>query len=162
MGAMARGDESSDLGAVLGLDAALVALRASGAGVWVWDAAGGVVTWDDRMAELCGLAPGEFGSSFDAWMATVHPDDVPLVQAAVADAMERAAPYAFEHRTVWPDGTERWLECRGEVTTDESGAATGTVGCAFDVTGRKAAARRLESGNNWRNCLMPHRRKPTA
>ena len=144
MGPMARGDGPRDHGAALGLDAALVALRASGAGVWVWDAADGVVNWDDRMGALCGLAPGEFGGSFEAWLATVHPDDAPHVQAAVADAMERLAPYSFEYRTVWPDGTERWLECRGEVTTDASGAATGTVGCAFDVTGRRQAARRVE------------------
>ncbi|MCW9729985.1 PAS domain-containing protein, partial [Proteus mirabilis] len=46
--------------------------------------------------------------------------------------------YQFEHRAMWPDGTVRWLECRGEVLVDPDGSPAGTVGCAVDVTGRKA------------------------
>src|SRR5690606_12519066 len=46
---------------------------------------------------------------------------------------------AVEHRVVWPDGTERWLECRGQALTDAAGEPTGAVGCAFDITERKAA-----------------------
>jgi serine phosphatase RsbU (regulator of sigma subunit) len=41
------------------------------------------------------------------------------------------------HRTTWPDGSIRWIECRGRVTVDEEGAPTGTVGVAIDVTDRE-------------------------
>ena len=36
----------------------------------------------------------------------------------------------------WPDGTVRWIEAHGKVTTDEQGNPTGTIGCVRDITDR--------------------------
>ncbi len=105
--------------------------------MWAWDIASGVVQWDATMEGLCGLEPGAFGSTYDAWLATLHPDERATVTALVEQAVADRTAYAVEHRVVWPDGTERWLECRGRVLTDAAGAPTGTVGCAFDITERK-------------------------
>src|SRR4051794_38676634 len=88
------------------------------------------------MEELCGLEPGTFGSTFEAWRETLHPDERERILAVVEAAIERRGSYEFSHRAVWPDGTERWLECRGQVTTSPDGTFTGTVGCAVDVTDR--------------------------
>jgi serine phosphatase RsbU (regulator of sigma subunit) len=86
---------------------------------------------------LCGLSPGDFGATYEAWLATLHPDEVEGILAQVEDAIARRGSYHFEHRTIWPDGSVRWLECRGQVTTDEEGNFTGTVGCAVDITDRR-------------------------
>ncbi|HKY16295.1 MAG TPA: SpoIIE family protein phosphatase [Microthrixaceae bacterium] len=114
-------------------------LAASRIGTWRWDAATGVVRWDETLERLSGLEPGGFGSNFEAWIETLHPDEVDSILAKVNDAIERRGSYHFEHRTRWPDGSEHWLECRGQVTTDDAGAFTGTVGCAVDVTDRRRA-----------------------
>ncbi|HEY6531552.1 MAG TPA: SpoIIE family protein phosphatase [Acidimicrobiales bacterium] len=120
-------------------DAAASALDASGTGVWVWDADTGLVVWDDNLEALCGLAPGEFGGTYDAWVASLHPDDREGVIAVIAGAFASGHDYQFEYRVAWPDGTVRWLECRGRVTADATGRATGTIGSVVDVTDRKAA-----------------------
>ncbi len=112
------------------------ALAASGTGTWRWDAASGVVIWDVTLERLAGMGPGEFRATFEAWKDTLHPDEVDDILAKVDDAILRRGGYHFEHRTIWPDGSVRWLECRGEVTTDADGNITGTVGCAVDVTER--------------------------
>jgi serine phosphatase RsbU (regulator of sigma subunit) len=115
----------------------LDALAASGTGTWRWDASTGEVAWDETLEALSGLPPGGFGRTFDAWKGTLHPEEIEWILAQVNDAIERRGSYHFEHRTIWPDGTERWLECRGQVTVDEAGAFTGTVGIAVDITDRR-------------------------
>ena len=92
----------------------LETLAASGTGTWRWDVSTGEVAWDVTLEALSGLPPGGFGRTFDAWMGTLHPDEVDSILAQVNDAIERRGSYHFEHRTIWPDGTERWLECRGQ------------------------------------------------
>ncbi len=89
------------------------------------------------LEQLCGLAPGTFGATFEAWLETLHADDQIDVLALVQEALEQQTAYEFEHRVVWPDGSVRWLECRGQVVVDEHGESVGTVGCAIDITARK-------------------------
>jgi PAS domain S-box-containing protein len=125
-----RGPEGEEL---LGL------LAASGTGTWRWDATSGVVWWDETLEALSGLAPGTFGATYEAWLDTLHPDEVDGILAKVNEAIEHLAPYHFEHRSMWPDGSYRWLECRGQVTTDAEGSFSGTIGCAIDVTDRHRA-----------------------
>lgn len=120
------------------LDALRAALAAAGTGTWWWDLGSGHVRWDATMESLTGLGPGDFRGDLDAWLDTVHPDERAAVRGILEDAIERRDPYRFEHRAVWPDGTVRWLECRGEVVVDRDGRPVGTVGCAIDVTARKA------------------------
>ncbi|MBI2704793.1 MAG: SpoIIE family protein phosphatase [Actinobacteria bacterium] len=120
-------------------DGLRAALAAAGTGTWRWNAATGLVRWDPTLEALCGLEPGQFGATYEAWLATLHPDERAGILALVQEALDNRSAYRFEHRTIWPDGTVRWLECRGEVLTDAGGDAVGTVGCAVDITARKIA-----------------------
>ena len=118
------------------------ALAASGTGTWCWDAASGQVRWDSTLEALSGLPPGGFAATFEAWLETLHPEEIDSILAKVNYAIERRSSYHFEHRTIWPDGTVRWLECRGQVTVDAAGNFTGTVGCAVDITDRRESEER--------------------
>ena len=134
--------EAEDLESSFVRDELKAALAASGTGTWCWDAASGRVRWDSTLEALSGLPPGGFGATFEAWLETLHPDEVDSILAQVNDAIERRSSYHFEHRTIWPDGTVRWLECRGQVTVDAAGNFTGTVGCAVDITERRESEER--------------------
>ncbi len=111
-----------------------LALDAGGLGTWRWDIASGVVDWDSRLEALHGLAPGEFDGTFEAYTARLHPEDAPAVLATVRDAVAERRSYIVNHRSVWPDGTVRWLQGKGTVITDAGGVVTGTIGCVADVT----------------------------
>jgi serine phosphatase RsbU (regulator of sigma subunit) len=69
----------------------------------------------------------------------LHHDDVEHTLSVVNDALANPGPYQMEHRVVWPDGTERWLLCRGRVRVGEDGAPIGTIGCTADITAEKEA-----------------------
>src|SRR3954471_19443611 len=99
--------------------------------------ASGSTTWDERLEEMHGLAPGGFGGTFEDWVAALHPDDREACIARVSQALEDPAPYILLHRTTWRDGSVHSIECRGTVLVDEDGRPTVTTGVALDVTGRE-------------------------
>ncbi len=91
------------------------------------------------MERLFGLEPGTFDGTYDAWVALLHPEDVHHSLGVLDQAVADQGSYAVEHRVVWPDGSEHWLQGRGKTTSDEAGNVTGTLGCSIDVTDRKLA-----------------------
>lgn len=111
-----------------------LALDAGGLGTWQWDIDSGVVQWDTRLEALYGLSPGEFDGTFEAYTARLHPEDAPTVLATVREAVAEKKPYIVYHRSVWADGTVRWLQGKGTVISDAAGRVTGTIGCVADVT----------------------------
>jgi PAS domain S-box-containing protein len=114
-----------------------LALDAGQLGTWTWDMAAGRTVWDERLEELHGLEPGGFGGTFEDWVEALHPDDRAECLARVEVALADPAPYILLHRTNLPDGSVRFIECRGTVLTDAEGNPTGTTGIAFDVTDRQ-------------------------
>jgi PAS domain S-box-containing protein len=116
-----------------------LALDAGRMGTWQWDMASGRVEWDARLEEIFGFPPGGFDGTYEAYVSRLHPDEREAVQSAVRAAVAEARPYTMDHRIVWPDGTVRWIQGRGDVTLDAAGNVTGTIGCVVDVTDRKLA-----------------------
>ncbi|MFC4784167.1 SpoIIE family protein phosphatase [Nocardioides sp. MAHUQ-72] len=109
---------------------------AAGLGSWHWDMVAGTNVWDEQLEAIYGMPPGGFDGTFEAWEATLHPDDHDRVLAVVQEAIEARSSYVLRNRMFWPDGTMRWIEAHGKVTTDEQGNPTGTIGCVRDVTER--------------------------
>lgn len=111
-----------------------LAHKAAQLGTWHWDMTAGTNVWDRRLEEIYGLPPGGFGGSFEAWRDTIHPDDVEEALEVVNRALAERSSYLLRNRIVRPDGTVRSIEAYGQVTTDEAGNPTGTIGCVRDVT----------------------------
>ncbi len=121
-----------------------LALDAGEFGTWRWDLASGAVVWDARLEALYGLVPGSFDGTFEAYRASLHPDDADAVLAAVEDAIANRSRYTVHHRIIWPDGSVHWLQGRGQVIEDDEGTVTGTIGCVVDVTEQLLAAEERE------------------
>lgn len=108
-------------------------------GTWDWNIATGELYWSERIAPLFGYPAGELDTSYDNFLAAVHPQDRPRVVAAVNACLESGCPYEIEHRCVWPDGTVRWLLERGDVVRAPDGAPAHMLGVVQDITQRKEA-----------------------
>lgn len=118
-------------------DHLLLALAAGRLGTWRWDIQTGETTWDHTAEAVFGLEPGGFDGTYDTWVSLLHPDDREATLARVADAIADKASYEVSHRVVWPDGSVHWLRGRGQVTLDQGGLVTGTIGCVGDDTLRR-------------------------
>ncbi len=113
-------------------------------GTWHWSALDGSNVWDEQMHHIYGLAPGGFDGTWDAWLATIHPEDRDEVMAVVQQAMDERSTYVLRHRIVRPDGRIRWIEAHGKVLVGADGEPAGTIGCLQDVTPRIRMERRQE------------------
>lgn len=110
----------------------------AGVGTWDCDIATGELHCSEPVVRLFGRAAETAGTTYETFLATVHPRDRAAVEAAVDAALTLGKPYDIEHRCLRPDGTVRWLRAQGRVTRDERGRPARMLGVVQDVTGRKA------------------------
>ena len=106
----------------------------AGMGSWDWDPASDRVEWSDALLRQFGLPPGS-ELDYATYHSLLHPDDVPLIETTLAEALRTGGSFSYTHRMYLMDRTtERIFECYGEVITDADGAPTRVLGTARDVT----------------------------
>jgi PAS domain S-box-containing protein len=114
-----------------------LALEAGQMGTWEWTVATNEVIWSPSLEAIHGLAPGTFAGTFAAYREDIHLEDREQVLGAIAETVERGEDHHVEYRIVRPDGGIRWVEGRGKLVRDASGAALRMIGVCMDVTERK-------------------------
>jgi diguanylate cyclase (GGDEF)-like protein len=115
----------------------------AGMGSWTWNVTEDVIEWSDTLLRLFGLEPGT-RLNFAGYRNLLHPDDVPMVESVVSEAMRELRPFAFTHRIrVGGAGTERVFECHGEVFADADGRPARLLGTARDITVQHRAQQEL-------------------
>lgn len=106
-------------------------------GNWEWDLKADHVEWSEELYRLFGLDPSHGPLTYADFLSRVHPEDRGMVDRTVRSSAQTLAPYEFDHRVVWPDGTVRWLQGRGKVEAGSNGKPIRMFGTAQDITGRK-------------------------
>jgi PAS domain S-box-containing protein len=115
------------------------ALESAGVGIWDMDYTTGVHRWSETLEAHYGLKPGTFGGTFAAFVERIHPDDRASVLETVGKAITAGGDFWVQNRTIWPDGTVRWLSGAGRVHRGPHGEPVRAVGITLDVTERKRA-----------------------
>jgi PAS domain S-box-containing protein len=116
-----------------------LALQNANVGIWDMDYTIGVLRWSETLEAHYGLQPGAFRGTFDAFVERVHPDDRKSVAETLGQAVQTGADFSIQNRSVWPDGTVRWLSGAGRIQLGEHGEPVRGVGISQDVTERKRA-----------------------
>jgi PAS domain S-box-containing protein len=112
-------------------------------GSWEWDIRRDAVTWSDELYRIFGREPESGAVDYASYLERLHPDDRAFVDSTVQRAVAERRPFAFEHRIVRPDGTERVLSSRGQVIV-EGDELVAMLGTAQDVTEQRHAERLRE------------------
>ncbi|WP_238412184.1 putative bifunctional diguanylate cyclase/phosphodiesterase [Saccharothrix deserti] len=103
-------------------------------GTWEWHIAEDRVVWSDTLLKMFGFPP-DTELDFDRYAELVHPDDLPMIQATLQEAMRSGAGFSYTHRMTLGDRrTERWFECFGEIAVGDDGAPVRVLGTAHDIT----------------------------
>ncbi len=105
-----------------------------GMGVWEWDLATNELLWDDWMYSLYGIDEFQFSGAYDAWVNSVHPDDINHAQMLLQKAITDTGKYDTEFRIVLPDGQIRHVKANAAVVKDETGNPTKVIGVNYDVS----------------------------
>jgi PAS domain S-box-containing protein len=121
------------------------AQRISHLGNWEWDIITNELLWSDEIYRIFGLAPKQFGATYESFLNSVHPDDREFVQQSVNEALYEGRPYDITHRVLLPDSTVRIVHEMGEVTFDNNGKPLKMVGTVHDITEIKRAEEELRT-----------------
>jgi signal transduction histidine kinase len=133
---------AADAKARLSEEQLAIAIDAAQLGRWDWEIATGTLNWSEgtrRMYEV----PLEGPVGVETFQRLVHPDDKPLIAAAMEDGMQ-GRPIDVQFRILFKDGRIRWIHSRGRTVSDERGRPMRIIGVKVDVTERKAAEQRLQ------------------
>ncbi len=114
-------------------------------GTWMWEIPSDRFTVDEGFAFFFGLdrQRGRTGLSIEEVVATVHPDDIDGLRAAIAEALGRGGTYSHEYRVRGLDGVYRWIEANGRVELDPDGTAARFPGVLRDISERREVQRAL-------------------
>jgi PAS domain S-box-containing protein len=106
-------------------------------GAWDWDIVNDRLYADARFAAMFGISPDDAasGTPQKRWVHAIHPDDRPMVEAAIINAL-KGSLYSIEYR-VATNGQVRWLYARGKCTMNAEGRAERFPGAIVDITHEK-------------------------
>jgi two-component system cell cycle sensor histidine kinase/response regulator CckA len=113
------------------------ALQSADVGIWDMDYTTGVLRWSEILESQYGLKPGTFAGTFEAFVERVHPDDQASTLDTLGNAMKAGAEFSVQNRSLWPDGTIRWLRGIGRIVLGGDGEPARGVGVSLDVTERR-------------------------
>ena len=123
------------------------AQRLARLGSWEWDIGADRTVWSDELYRIFGIAPQESESTYEGFLAHVHPDHRRQVQDAVSRALEGGEAFETEFDAVRPDGSTRTCLALGRVVRDGQGTPLRMHGTAQDVTEIKMTEAALRRAN---------------
>lgn len=102
------------------LDAAVFAdaLEAAEAGRWHWDLKTDELTWDTTMFHVFGISRGDFKPYYEGFESTVHPDDLPRLNAVIEACIKNRTRYRAVFRVIDDEGDIRYIYAAGKVASD--------------------------------------------
>ncbi len=115
-----------------------LALGGAGLGTWDWNVPSGVVTYNERWAEMLGYALAEVNPHLRTWERWVHPDDASRVAQRIEEHFAGRLPiHEVEYRLRHKDGHWVWVLEKGRVIERcPDGRPLRVCGTALDITDR--------------------------
>jgi PAS domain S-box-containing protein len=123
------------------------ALDAARMGTWVWSVNDNTLVWDQTLRQLFGLSPEQKVSSYEEFLALIHPEDRTFVAESVRRVLQEGGDLDYEFRVILPGGRVRWIADQGEVRRDEQGKPIYMGGVCTDVTERRMTEERLRQAH---------------
>lgn len=108
-------------------------------GSWETELSNFTVEWTEQTHQIFGTDPTSFLPTHKDFIALVHPQDRKEVDTAFKQSLTDKETHSIVHRIVRPDGTQRTVEERWSVFTDENGKAVRAVGACRDITDQQIA-----------------------
>lgn len=115
-----------------------LAVKSTAAGVWEWvNTKGGLVWWSPQYYQLLGYEDQEIKASYEAFLDSLHPDDMPRFMQTIKQHEADNLPYTIEHRLRKKDGSYCWFLATGQTQKDNEGKTLKIVGSIIDIDQKK-------------------------
>jgi PAS domain S-box-containing protein len=113
-------------------------------GSWELNLESNTLSWSDEVYRIFGLEPQQFESTYEAFLAAIHPDDRLAVDAAYSNSVRQGNDtYEIEHRVVRKSGEVRIVHEKCAHVRNQSGRIIRSIGMVHDITEQKKAEEAL-------------------
>jgi signal transduction histidine kinase len=119
-----------------------IATRAANAGVWEFRVATEESWWNETMYLIYGCSPETFQPTLAAATAMIHPDDLPLAQAAWGEALQTSNQLHVNFRIIRGDGRIAHVDSDAVVVIDPDTLERRLIGITLDISERVEAEQR--------------------
>ncbi|MBD2386077.1 PAS domain S-box protein [Cylindrospermum sp. FACHB-282] len=131
-----------------------LALEAANMGIWDLNLLTQDKVWSPNMGPLYGLPSGTLCPSIEDFQDLIHPQDREAFSQAVKRSIEQRIEFLIEYRAIWPDGSQHWLNGRGQVYYNDTGQPMRMIGTTRNISERKQAEAALrESEERYRSVV---------
>lgn len=126
-----------------------LALDASNAGIWSWDAATNLSNWDQRFGEQYGLEPSA-PKRTETWLGRMHPTDREQLAGRIQALLKPGGGDLWneQFRVLHPVKGERWMEGIGRAERDPEDRVVEVTGINLDITERKRTEQALREAHD--------------
>jgi diguanylate cyclase (GGDEF)-like protein/PAS domain S-box-containing protein len=122
----------------------VMALEASGASVWEWDARRNEINTGSEVEHALGFSPGTLRCAADSWLQHLHASDRERMRLTLWTLRERqGGDINQEFRMKRVDGGYLWYELRAAVTQQRATRTLRGMGLLRNVNAQKRAQERL-------------------
>ncbi len=115
------------------------AQRLAHMGSWELDLETGKLSWSDEVFRIFEVDPKNFGASYEAFLAAIHPDDRDRVNQAYTDSLHTGKEYSIAHRLLCAAGRVKWVNERCTTYYAEDGNPLRSIGTIQDITHQREA-----------------------
>jgi putative nucleotidyltransferase with HDIG domain/PAS domain S-box-containing protein len=123
------------------------AQRIAHLGNWTLDLVSNQLTWSAEIYRIFEIDPREFGASYEAFLAAIHPDDRERVNNAYAESLTDRSPYLIAHRLLMKDGRVKYVREVCETRYGEDGRPLRSLGTVQDITEQYLAEEAVNRSN---------------
>jgi PAS domain S-box-containing protein len=128
-------------------DRLTLATNAAEIGIWDWDIATNICSWDAQMCHLYDVSVIRSNYDYAFWLSRIHPDDLRAVHNAVEMAINGEHEFNMEFRVILPDASIRYISGSATVERDANKKAQRMIGINWDISRRKLEESALKQAN---------------
>ncbi len=103
-------------------------------GFWKLDFKDNTLSLSPELYKTFELNLNKFGSSYDAYLDIIHPDDRDIVNEAYKVSLKMKEPYEITYRLIMTDSSIKYITQKCETTFDENGEPLESIGTIQDIT----------------------------
>jgi PAS domain S-box-containing protein len=125
-------------------------------GSWELDLVTNKLIWSNEIHRIFEMDPKCFGATYEAFLATVHPEDRDSVNHAYTESVKNNTPYDIVHRLLFSDGRIKFVHERCENFYDGEGNPVRSHGTVQDITAQKQAETKVRESEERFQAFMNH------
>lgn len=125
-------------------------------GSWELDIPNNQLGWSDEIYRIFEIDPAQFGASYDAFLAAIHPDDRDTINQAYNNSLATRQPYSIRHRLIMADGRIKYVHEQCQTDFDADGNPLRSIGTVQDITDQVQIETALQESRDLLQTVIDH------